>query len=207
MEISSRILKVIIAILVVGYLNTGCAGKKKMYGEDPYPYKSPRFGKEKVEVEKHLPPTRSEPLALPGFVLAVPEGHFAGISQPCPTIASARQSAIGNVIKQVVGTMNSDVRAMYKERMKVDGLGSRHTVDDDINILAEGMVVGVEQNIVDAVVVTDAFGRYVCYMLVRYPDELINEMRRLSLGANLIPSLKSLGDKNVKIQVSETNRI
>ena len=103
--------------------------------------------------------------------------------------------------------MNSEARAHYKERMRVDGLGARHSVDDDLDILAEGLVVGVEQNIVDAVVVTDVIGRYVCYILVRYPDELINEMRRLSLGANLIPTVEGSGPDGMRLRLQETNNV
>ena len=186
----------------------GCGSKNKQVERfEPYPYESPRFGKEKVLVEKHKRPVKSEPLAIPGFVLAVPQGHFAGISQPSPTVASARQSAIADIVGQVVGSMNSDAKAHYRERMQIKGLGMKHTVDDDVDIIAEGLVVGVEQNIVDAVIVTDVLGRYVCYLLVRYPAVLIEEMRRLSLGANLIPQLEKTGSGGLKIKVQETNNV
>jgi hypothetical protein len=157
-------------------------------------------------MERHTPPIDMKPLAIPGFAVAVPEGHFAGISQPSVTIASARHSAINDVIRQVVGSMNSDATSKFNERTQVDGLSSQHTVDDDLNVIAQGLVVGVEENIVDTVWVTDALGRYMCYILVRYPKELIDEMRRISRGAHLIPSVDDIGS-DIRLRVHESNGV
>ena len=198
----------VFVILVLSYLLAGCSGSKEQVIEPRMipRYESPRAGQEQIFMERHTPPIDMKPLAIPGFAVAVPEGHFAGISQPSVTIASARHSAINDVIRQVVGSMNSDATAKFKERMRVDDLSARHTVDDNLDVIARGLVVGVEENIVDTVWVTDALGRYMCYILVRYPKELIDEMRRISRGAHLIPSV-DIGSYGAKLNVHESNGV
>ena len=46
-----------------------------------------------------------------------------------------------------------------------------------------------------------------CYILVRYPKELIDEMRRISRGAHLVPFVEDLGPDGASLRVHESNGV
>lgn len=53
----------------------------------------------------------------------------------------------------------------------------------------------------------DSSKRYVCFILVRYSDTLIADMRRLSKGAKVTCKLISFSDGILKVLLSEVNGI
>ena len=60
-------------------------------------------------------------LQVPSFLAIVPEGHFAGVSAPCPTLSEARKSAIFDVVRQVLGSISVSY-----------GYGSKHDVKGNV---------------------------------------------------------------------------
>lgn len=148
-------------------------------------------------------------LKVPSFVKNIPKGHFAGISSPKQSIAEARRDAVGHVVRQILGSINAQYEHRYVDR--VSGNVRSHSlvriVDDKFSVVTVGVVLGVEQNIVKKSWARDGSGRYLCFVLVHYPDELIDDMRRLSKGARVVASVISNSDNNIKLKVSEVNNV
>ena len=67
--------------------------------------------------------------------------------------------------------------------------------------------MGVEQNIVKSSWCRDASNKWIYFVLVRYPDRLIAEMRRLSKGAKVVASVISDNGCSVRLKVTEVNNV
>jgi len=61
--------------------------------------------------------------------------------------------------------------------------------------------------IVDSAWSQDSSGRYVYFILVRYPDRLIEEMRRLSKGAKVFVYVSRFDGNNLILNVTEVNGV
>ena len=148
-------------------------------------------------------------LEVPEFVADVPPGHFAGVSAPCPSISEARRSAIDDAVRQILSSVSIRYDHQYSDRVSgnVRGVGLNRMVDDRLSGVAQGIVLGVEQGIVRSAWSRDSSGRYVYFMLVRYPEEKISEMRRLSKGAKVVANVVSDSGGDVKVRVSEVNGV
>ena len=133
-------------------------------------------------VERHASVT------VPDFVTKVPPGHFAGVSAPCRTLAEARRSAVDDVVRQILGSIGVSYDHRHVNRMVGDVRAVRREIDDDLRGISHGLVLGVEQGIVESTWSRD-HGMFTYYVLVKYPDSQIAEMRRLSRGAHVVASV------------------
>lgn len=147
------------------------------------------------------------PLQVPGFVTSVPKSHFAGVSTPCKALSEARKSAVNDVVRQVLGTIGIEYDYKFFDLVSGDPRNPKRVIDDRLYGVAHGVVLGVGQSIVKSSWWQDATGRYVYFILVRYPDKKIREMRRLSKGAKILASVISENQKNVKLRVTEVNGV
>ena len=151
----------------------------------------------------------SDLLQVPSFLSTTPEGHFAGVSSPCPDLYKARKSAILDVVRQVLGSIGSTYGFESKHYVmgNARGEGLRRTVEESLNGTAKGIVLDVEQNIVKSNWSKDVSGKYVYFVLVRYPKKMIAKMKRLSKGARLIASVAHVADSKINFKVSEANGV
>jgi hypothetical protein len=134
-----------------------------------------------------------------------PSGHFVGVSATCPNLSEARKSAILDVVCQVLGSMGASYGYMAKHHVKGDVRGERlqRNIEETLTGTAKGIVLGVEQNIVKSSWSKDVSGNFVYFVLVRYPQKMVAEMRRLSKGARLIASVAHFADSKIIFKVSE----
>jgi len=146
---------------------------------------------------------------IPAFVMSVPQGHFAGISSPCRSIAEARRSAVSDVVRQVLGSIGALYEHSYVDKVSgnVRGQGLKRVVNERLRGVSRGVVLGVEQRIVESSWFWDSSGKYHYFVLVRYPDTMIREMRRLSKGAKVVVSVVSVSGGDAVLRVSETNGV
>jgi hypothetical protein len=146
---------------------------------------------------------------VPSFLTNVPSGHFAGVSAPCPTLTGARKSAVIDVVRQVVGSIGASYGFESRHHVKgnVRGEGLQITLEEILTGAARGIVLGVEQNIVKSNWSKDVSGKYVYFVLVRYPQKMIIKMKRLSKGARLIASVAHVADSKIYFKVSEANGV
>ena len=148
-----------------------------------------------------------ETLNVPSFVTSVPRGHLAGVSSPMPSLAKARKSAVDDVVRQILGSIGVEYDHRYVDRISGTVHNSQRTIDDSLIVNAHGVVLDVERNIVKSSWYLDVAGRYVSFILVRYPDELIKEMRRLSKGPKVIAKVVSQNRDGVRLKVSEVHGV
>ena len=149
-------------------------------------------------------------LQVPSFLTTTPADHFAGVSAPCPNLSEARKSATRDVVRQVLGSIVSSYGLKSKNFLKgnIRGAGPRRTIDESISGTARGIVLDIERNIVKSTWSKDGFGNLVYFVLVRYTEEKILEMRRLSKGARLIATVVQNSDADeIILKVSEVNGV
>jgi hypothetical protein len=148
-------------------------------------------------------------LQAPPFFLNVPKGHFAGVSSPCKTMSQARKSASFDVVRQILGSIGVEYDQSFAERVSGDvhGQGVRRVVDDRLSGLSHGIVLDVEKNVVKSFWTTDEQGGVINFILVRYPDNLIKKMRRLSLGPSVAASFAGWSGKKAVVRVTEANGV
>jgi hypothetical protein len=145
-------------------------------------------------------------IEVPSFVASVPQGHFAGISAPSKDLSEARKSAVNDVVRQILDSIGGS----YSHRLNMSVSGSpkrpERRVSDDLQGSAKGIVKGVSERIVRSSWI-ESDGKIICFILVRYPDTLIAQMRRLTLGASVTASVIAFEDGTALIQVSEGNGV
>ena len=152
---------------------------------------------------------RGNNLWVPGFFLAPPGDHFAGVSSPSLSIQMARKSAISDITRQIMSSIRATFDHRYTDRIygNIYGNDLKRVVDDRLSVVARGIVLGIEQNIVKSRWIRDSAGRYVYFVLVRYPERLIREMRRLSKGAKVVVSVSDYEDDNIVLKITEVNGV
>jgi len=148
-------------------------------------------------------------LEIPAFVKSVPPSHFAGVSSPCRSIAKARTSAISDVVRQILGSIRAEYEHSYVNKVSgyVRGQGPKRVVNDRLSSVSRGVVLDIEQRIVKSSWSRDSSNKYHYFVLVLYPDTMIQEMRRLSKGAKVVVSVISVNGGDAVLKVCETNGV
>ena len=146
-------------------------------------------------------------LQVPSFVTLVPAEHFAGVSAPCKSLSEARKSAVDDVVRQILSSVNIRYDHRYLDRVSGNVRNPKRHVDDRLFKVAKNIVLGVERNIVKSSISKDASGRHVYFILVRYSDKLIAEMRRLSKGAKVIGRVMRSENGEIELCLSEVNGV
>ena len=126
-----------------------------------------------------------------------------------PSLAEARKSAIGDVVRQILGSIGVKYNHSYVDHVSgnVRGKGPERIIDDRLSGIAHGIVLNVEKNIVKSSWSYDGSGEYVYFVLVWYPEKLISKMRKLSKGAKVIVSPISVHNEYVRLKISEVNGV
>jgi hypothetical protein len=146
-------------------------------------------------------------LEIPSYLTDVLPEHFAGVSTPSNSLAEARKSAIGDLVRQILGAIGVKYNHHYFDKVSGNVINPQRVIDDKLSGSAQGIVLDVESSIVKSSWLTDASGKYVYFILVCYPEEKIQEMRRLSKGAKVIATVVSKNDKYAELKVSEVNGV
>jgi len=146
-------------------------------------------------------------LSVPSFVTEIPSEHFVGVSVPCNNLAEARNSAISDAIRQILSAVNVSYSHHYLDQVSGNVRSPKRVIDDRLSKVANGIVLGAEKCIVKSSWSKDAAGRYIYFLLVRYPDRLLSEMRRLSMGAKVVCQLVQFGEGEVELRLSEVNGV
>jgi hypothetical protein len=146
-------------------------------------------------------------LKVPSYLTDVPPEHFTGVSKPSNSIAEARRSAMDDVIRQVLGAIGVHYNHSYFDRVSGNVQKPQRLIDDKLTGNANGIVLDVERSIVKSSWLTNASGKHIYFVLVYYPKEKIQEMRRLSKGAKVVATVVSKNDKYAELKVSELNGV
>ena len=144
---------------------------------------------------------------VPSFFTSVPSGHFVGISGPMSSLVDARKSAVNDVVRQVLSSIGGEYSHEYVDFVSGNVRNPQRKIEDRLCSVSSGVVLGVERNIVKSSWYRDSSGRYLYFVLVRYTEENILEMRRLSRGAKIMASVVSENEGDFRLTVSEVNGV
>ena len=144
---------------------------------------------------------------VPGFISSPPPGHFAGISSPLKSLTEARKSALSDVARQILHEIGGQYDHSFISRAFGNAHDPKRFVYDQLRIKSAGLIQGLKQNIVQHKWVRDFSGQYTCFVLARYPANLIREMRRLSKGSKVIATLSQTRDGKMAFKLSEINGV
>lgn len=145
--------------------------------------------------------------SVPEFINHVPPGHYAGVSIPCTDLQKARNSAISDVARQVLGSINSEYNYSYTSTVSGNPGKPKILIRDDFSAIASGTVLDVEKNILRSTYCTDESGKLISFILVRYSEFQIEKMRRLSKGGNVVASILSESGGVLRVKITETNGV
>ena len=146
-------------------------------------------------------------LKVPSYLTDVLPEHFSGVSTPSNSISEARKSAIGDIARQILGSIGVKYNHHYFDEVSGNVRNPQRVIDDKLSGASQGIVLDVERNIVKSSCLKDAFGKYFYFILVYYPEEKIQEMRRLSKGAKIVATVVTKYDKYAELKVSEVNGV
>jgi hypothetical protein len=146
-------------------------------------------------------------LKVPSYLTDVPPEHFAGVSTPSNSLAEARKSAIGDAIRQILGAIGVKYNHHYFDKVSGNVRNPQRVIDDKLSGTAQGIVLDVERSIVKSSWLKDASGKYVYFVLIHYPEEKIQEMRRLSKGAKVVATVLHENGNYAELKVSEVNGV
>jgi len=144
---------------------------------------------------------------VPGFISSPPPGHFAGISSPLKSLTEARKSALSDVARQILHEIGGQYDHSFISRAFGNAHDPKRFVDDQLRIKSAGLIQGLEQNIVRHKWVQDYSGQYTCFVLARYPANLIREMRRLSRGARVLATVLETKGGQIAFKLTEINGV
>lgn len=146
-------------------------------------------------------------LSVPDFISHIPPGHYAGVSTPCNDLQKARSSALSDVVKQILGSINTEFNYIYSGSVSGNPESPTILIKDDFSGMASGIVLDVEKNIVQSSWGLDDTGRYISFILVRYSELQIEKMRRLTKGGKAVASVLSESDGVLRVKLTEINGV
>jgi hypothetical protein len=147
-------------------------------------------------------------LRVPSYLTNIPPEHFAGVSTPSNSLAEARKSAIGDAIRQILGSIGMKYNHHYLDEISGNVKNPQRVIYDKLSGNAQGIVLDVERSIVQSSWSKDPSGKYAYFVLVYYPEKKIQTMRRLSKGAKVIVSvLNDSPGGEVWLTVTELNSV
>lgn len=148
----------------------------------------------------------SQMLRIPPWVTHTPEHGFVGISGCCQTIEEARQQAIHSAIAQIVQTMGAEYSLRHESRLEGNASHGQHELNERLVYTARWFVRAANENITQ-MDIQDLKGKYVCFLLVRFPPERIDKLRRLTIGPRAGARIVRLTNKQVHVDVWENNGV
>jgi len=132
-----------------------------------------------------------QPVRIPDWVNRVPKDGFVGISDFCSSIEEARQQALHSAISQIVQNLGAEYTLSHESRVSGDARSAHYELKERLAYTARWFVSSVNENIKE-IDIQQTKGKYVSFVLVRYSSEMIDKLRKLTIGARYKGRLKSV---------------
>lgn len=178
----------------------------KKHAELPQPHRIIQMAEPSKPTPKMMEAPKPK-IKLPAYVLKVPKGHFVGVSAPSKSLQEARMSSINNAMEQIIRAMGATYNLSYEDRTYGSVVNIKRKIKDDLKILAKWFVKEAEQNIVRSDFVTDEQGHHTFFTLIWFPDEKIEEMRKLNMGPKVMAKVVRTDGNIARIEMAEVNDI
>lgn len=146
------------------------------------------------------------PIEYPKWITRIPEGCFVGISTPCQSVESARQQAIYSVVSQILQAMGADYELVHETILSGSLHSSYYELRERLSHSSRWFLRSVHQNIRELQIQKMLEG-YVCYLLIAFPDDKIQDLRRLSMGPKVGATVVKSGREGILIEIAESNGV
>ena len=143
---------------------------------------------------------------IPDWVNHVPKDGFVGISGFCTSIEEARQQALHSAISQIVQNLGAEYALSHESIASGNAQSAHHDLKERLTYTARWFVSSVNESILESDI-QETKGRYVCFVLVRYPPHKIEKLRRLTIGARAGARIVSKENGRVNVEVRENNGV
>ena len=148
----------------------------------------------------------AQPVRIPDWVKRVLEDGFAGISGFCSSIEEARQQALHSAIAQIVQNMGAEYTLSHESIVSSNVRSAHYELTERLAYTARWFVSSVHENILESDI-QETKGRYVCFVLVRFPHAKIDKLRKLTIGAKAGARIVSVENGRVNMEVRENNGV
>ena len=148
----------------------------------------------------------AQPVRIPDWVNRIPKDGFVGISGFCTSIEEARQQALHSSVAQIVQNLGAEYTLSHESRASGNARSAHYELKERLAYTARWFVSSVNENILESDI-QETKGRYVCFVLVRYPPHKIEKLRRLTIGARAGARIVSKENGRVNVEVRENNGV
>jgi hypothetical protein len=146
------------------------------------------------------------PIGYPQWISRIPEGCFVGISNPCQSIEAARQQAMHSALSQILQAMGANYELEHETVLSGNLHRSHHELRERLSYSSQWFLRSVQQNIRKSHIQETPAG-HVCSLLIEFPEDKIQELRRLSIGPKLGATVMRSGPDGMLIEVRENNGV
>lgn len=122
--------------------------------------------------------------------IQIPKDHFLGISEPCPSISVARESAFHQVAKQILRTIGGEYTINFESLVSLEDQSYSQSATENFRYSLSGFLSEIERNMVSISYEKNKNG-VVCQMLVHMAPRKLKRLQRLSMGPKIL--LTNLG--------------
>jgi len=147
-----------------------------------------------------------QPVRIPDWVNRIPKDGFVGISGFCTSIEEARQQALHSSVAQIVQNMGAEYSLSHQSTLTGNARHAHHELKERLAYTARWFVSSVNENILESDI-QEIKGKYVCFVLVKYPRVMIDKLRKLTIGARAGARMQSKENGRVNIEVRENNGV
>jgi len=148
----------------------------------------------------------AQPVKIPDWVNRVPKDGFVGISGFCTSIEEARQQALHSAISQIVQNMGAEYTLSHESRVSGDARSAHYELRERLVYTARWFIRSVNENILESEI-QETKGKYVSFVLVRYSSEMIEKLRKLTIGAKAGARIVSMENGRANVEVRENNGV
>jgi hypothetical protein len=145
-------------------------------------------------------------IRIPAWVTDIPTHCFVGISGPCRSIEEAREQALSSVISQILQAMGAEYSLKHRSRLSGTIHASQHELKEELIYTARWFIRSIQQHIKQSDI-QGVRGKYICFILVEFPPEEIEHLRRLTIGPKLGAKIVRKDSNWITIEVRETNGV
>jgi hypothetical protein len=143
-------------------------------------------------------------VSIPEWVTNISRGCFVGISQPCESIAEARQQAVNSAISQILQAMGSEYSLKHQSTIGGNIHHSHHELRERLSYTSKWLVHSIQQEIRESSI-QQIEEKYICFVLIHFPSSKITAMRKLTIGPKIGAKIVQKNDDHVVISAKETN--
>jgi hypothetical protein len=159
-----------------------------------------------VNATGHLQPQPPQSVYIPKWVTDIPTHCFVGISGPCRSIEEAREHVLNSVVSQILQAMGAEYSLTHQSRLSGTINASHHELKESLTYTARWFIRSIQQHIKQSDIQW-VRGRYICFILVEFPPEQIEKLRRLTIGPKLGARIVRKDGNWITIKVREANGV